>query len=980
MANNIKGITIDIGGNTAPLQNSLKDVNKTSRDLQSELRQVNSQLKFDPSNTTLLAQKQALLAESITNTKGKLETLKDAEKQVEQQFSNGKIGEEQYRSLQREVIKTEEELKRLEKQASTCNTTLGKISETSRKIGDTAGNVAGKMTPATIAIGALGTAAFNLGSDFIESTNKVEVAFKDNAKGVEDWSKTTLDKFGIASGSALDMASLFGDMGTAMGQSTDEAANMSTSLVGLAGDLSSFKNIGLDQAQDALKGIYTGEGESLKSLGVIMQDSTLKEYALSQGITKKYENMTQGEKVQLRYNYVMAMTKNAQGDFANTSDGAANSMRVASESAKEAASSIGVMLAPTIAKAAQYVASLLKGFTGLDEGTKTVILVVLGLIAAIAPVAKLIQGITIIVGAASTAMATISGAIALYTGTATTASAASTALAGAITFITGPVGITIAIITALVAAFIYFWNTSDSFRSFWIELWENIKIIASNVLNALITFFTVTIPAAWDSLVAFFNGIPAWFSNLWTSIKTITESIWNGIKTFFASIWNSIVTTATTVFDGLGIFFINLWTGVKSLFTTVWNAIVTGVIAILQPFVIGITNIFNSIKPGLTTVFNGIKLFFIGVWNAIKLIFLAPILLICDLVTGNFGRLKEDAVKIFTSLQNAFTQIWDGIKLIFTGEVTAIASFLKLAWDSIVIGATTIWNELSTFFVGLWIGIKTVAQEAWEGLKTIVVSVCEGISTGVINIWNGVTTFFVGLWTGIKTVAQEAWEGLKSIVVSICEGISTGVTTIWNGIVNFFQNLPTTLYNLGVNIFTNLKNGIGSILDTLGSYITEGFNSAIKFITELPGEAVTWGKDFVQGLVDGIESAASAVGDAVKGIAQDIRSFLHFSVPDQGPLIDYETWMPDFMEGLSKGIENSKRKVIDSIKGLSTDISIGMNPQAYTQLSTDGSSVAPSINNNGITLNIENFNNNSNQDINQLSQELAFITKRNPIK
>lgn len=114
MAGNIKGITVEIQGKTGPLQDALKDVNKTSRNLQVELRQVEKQLKFDPTNTVLLAQKQKILAEEVENTKNKLEVLKTAQKQVEEQFKQGKIGEEQYRAFQREVIKTENELKSLE--------------------------------------------------------------------------------------------------------------------------------------------------------------------------------------------------------------------------------------------------------------------------------------------------------------------------------------------------------------------------------------------------------------------------------------------------------------------------------------------------------------------------------------------------------------------------------------------------------------------------------------------------------------------------------------------------------------------------------------------------------------------------------------------------------------------------------------------------------------------------------------------------
>jgi hypothetical protein len=397
MASNIKGITVEIGGDTGPLDKALKGVNQTTRDLQSELKQVEKALKLDPGNTVLLEQKQKILADSVQNTKTKLDSLKEAQRQVAAQFSKGDIGEEQYRAFQREVIKTEQELKRLETQAKNSNVELSKIKGAAEGVASASGKVAGTMAPATVAIVAMGTAAFNAGSDLIESQNKVDVAFKDSAGVVNDWSETTLEKFGIAKGTSLEMASLFGDMGTSMGLSTGAAATMSTSLGGLAGDLASFKNIGIDQAQDALKGVFTGEGESLKTLGVVMQDSTLSAYAAANGYTKTYTEMTQAEKVGLRYAFVMDATKNAQGDFARTSDGAANSVRVAKESMKEAGETIGVSLAPIVAKAAQAIAGLVQGFTNLDPGTKKVILVVLALIAAIAPVAGIISGVAVVV-------------------------------------------------------------------------------------------------------------------------------------------------------------------------------------------------------------------------------------------------------------------------------------------------------------------------------------------------------------------------------------------------------------------------------------------------------------------------------------------------------------------------------------------------------------------------------------------------------
>jgi phage-related minor tail protein len=116
MAGKIKGITIEIGGDTQKLNKALEDVNKKTRDVQSELRQVERLLKLDPGNTDLLAQKQKLLAEAVENSREKLNRLKTAQEQVNEQFAKGEINEEQYRAFQREVAKAEQELKGFERQ------------------------------------------------------------------------------------------------------------------------------------------------------------------------------------------------------------------------------------------------------------------------------------------------------------------------------------------------------------------------------------------------------------------------------------------------------------------------------------------------------------------------------------------------------------------------------------------------------------------------------------------------------------------------------------------------------------------------------------------------------------------------------------------------------------------------------------------------------------------------------------------------
>ena len=133
MASRIKGITVEIGGDTTGLEKALKQVNSTIKTTQSELKDVERLLKLDPSNTQLLAQKQKDLKDAIGATSEKLNTLKEAQRQAKEQLENGDLGQDKYDALQREIIETEQELRRLQEEAVTTNATLAKIEEVGGK-------------------------------------------------------------------------------------------------------------------------------------------------------------------------------------------------------------------------------------------------------------------------------------------------------------------------------------------------------------------------------------------------------------------------------------------------------------------------------------------------------------------------------------------------------------------------------------------------------------------------------------------------------------------------------------------------------------------------------------------------------------------------------------------------------------------------------------------------------------------------------
>lgn len=170
-----------------------------------------------------------------------------------------------------------------------------------------------------------------MASDLQEVQNVVDVSFGSMADQVEAFANTAVRSYGMSALTAKRMASTFMAMSNGMDIAQEAGKNMSLQLTALAGDMASFYNVGQDIAQTALNSIFTGETESLKKFGIVLTETNLEAFALSQGIKKSYQAMSQAEKVALRYNYVLNATKNAQGDFARTSGSWANQIRLLKE-------------------------------------------------------------------------------------------------------------------------------------------------------------------------------------------------------------------------------------------------------------------------------------------------------------------------------------------------------------------------------------------------------------------------------------------------------------------------------------------------------------------------------------------------------------------------------------------------------------------------------------------------------------------------
>ena len=198
-AGRIKGITVEIGGDTTKLQTALKGVNSEIKNTQAQLKDVEKLLKLDPGNTELLAQKQKLLSDAVSETKDKLTTLKTAAEQANTALANGDISQEQYDALQREIIETEQDLKKLEEQAKQSDAALQKIAANGEKlktVGDNISSAGQKMLPVTAAVTGLGTAAVTTAANFESSMSQVQATMgvtKDAMSTVDGQSVNTMD-------------------------------------------------------------------------------------------------------------------------------------------------------------------------------------------------------------------------------------------------------------------------------------------------------------------------------------------------------------------------------------------------------------------------------------------------------------------------------------------------------------------------------------------------------------------------------------------------------------------------------------------------------------------------------------------------------------------------------------------------------------------------------------------------------------------
>lgn len=607
--------------------------------------------------------------------------------------------------------------------------------------------------------------------------------------------------------------------------------------------------------------------------------------------------------------------------------------------------SIGNTLLPTIKKITEVIQDVVTKLNGLSEEQKEQLVKVAAVVAAIGP-------LLLVVGKLINAFVAVGKAI----------SAVKTALPliqAAIAGISWPVVAVVAAIGLLVGAFVTLWKTNEEFRNKMTEIWNQVK-------------------GAFDKL---FGGIVERLNQLGFDFKSITDVIWSIWKGFcdllgpqFQSIFEYIaliLDTAVGVILGILDIFIGIftgnwdqaWEGIKGIFMSIWNYIV-GWFEILWTNTVNTINvILGWFGTSWEECWNGIKTFFVNIWNGI--------------VTWFQG--------ILTGISTFFTNVWTGITTFFTNVITGIANFVQTNFGGLFTNIQNIFNAVKDYFVNVWEIVKNIFLGAILLLIDLVTGDFESLKSDLANIWENIKNAFSNIWEAIKTIFVNVIEAIKNYTTGTMDAIKTIFTTVWNAIKTFFTNAVNNIKTTAVNTFSNMKTGISNVISNIKTTIVNGFNKAIDWIKALPSQAITWGKDMIQGIVDGIKAMIGKVEDAVKGVADKIRSFLHFSVPDEGPLRDYQTWMPDMVDGLTSTLNKAAPNLFRAAETIASGLANAFNNEdlqpaiagAYGSISSGTHYSTPSNSTEAVrnaksggTINIEKIEVRDDDDIEELTQGL----------
>lgn len=296
-------------------------------------------------------------------------------------------------------------------------------------------------------------------------------------------------------------------------------------------------------------------------------------------------------------------------------------------------------------------------------------------------------------------------------------------------------------------------------------------------------------------------------------------------------------------------------------------------------------------------------------------------------------KLRQNIVGVWTKIKQAIGYIGEGIRNVVVPIFEGIRTAAVVAFEKIQQAVAKVAPGIAQFFESLSSG--KVDKKAWtdigESIGRIAVGVVAVIAAvkGISAIF-GVITTVISVVKAVISVIKLAFVVVKSIITVIkvvgavisvlASAFGPAILAIAAAIaigVLLWKNWDKIREAAG-NLLEGIKTTIGNVRDA----IVTGIQAAIDWITSLPAEALKWGSDIIDGIVSGIQSAVGRVGEAVKGVADKIKSFLGFSEPEDGPLSDFHTYMPDMIDLMASGITSGKKKVKDALEGMTGEMSV----------------------------------------------------------
>lgn len=918
MANRIKGITVEIGGDTTGLDKALKSVNTSIKSTQSALKDVNRLLKLDPSNTELLSQKQRLLKDAIAATKEKLDSLKVAQEQAKQQLENGELGQDKYDALQREIVETEEELRRLQQEAATTNTALSKIDVAGQKMETVGNSIAGagkKMMGVTTVIGGVGVAAVKTAADFDSAMSQVAAVSGATGKDFDALRNKAREMGAKTKFSATEAAEAMNYMAMA-GWKTEDMLDGIEGVMNLAAasgeDLAATSDIVTDaltafglSAKDsghfadilaaASSNANTNVsmmGETFKycapiagALGFSAEDTAEAIGLMANAGIKSSQAGTALRTIMNNLAGDVKISGKAIGDVTIATTNADSSMRDLSDILADCRSAFGNLTESEKAQAAESLVgkNAMSGFLALMNAGED-------------DIAKLSSAIDNCDGSAEKMAMTMQDNLAgqltiLKSQLQELAISFGDILMPAIRSIVSKLQgfvdklngmdegtkrtiVTIALLVASIGPLLVIIGTAIS--KIGVAMQGVVKLAncisklkvsvqgGTGVLGKLgAALGGISAPVL--AVVAVIAVLVAAFVHLWKTNEGFRDAIigtWNRIKDTISGFCQGIVDRL----NALGFQF----TDIVDVLKTVWD----GFCQVLAPIFEGVFNNIANILSTVTGVITGILDVFIGIftgnwsqaWTGVKEIFSSIWNGISSFFTNILNVIKGVADVVLGWFGTSWNEVWTNIKTFFEGIWNGIATFFTTIWETlkniVTVGIMAIGSILSaTFdiitlpFRFIWENCKEIIISVWDAIKSKVSTVIHAVASVISTVMNAIKTVFSTVWNAIKTVVTTVVNAIKSVVTTVFNAIKSTATTVWNAIKAAVTTPVNAIKSTVTTVFNSVKSTVTSIFNGIKSTATSVWNG-IKTAITTPIEAA---KNKVKSVVDAIKGFFSGM-------------------------------------------------------------------------------------------------------------------------